>query len=224
MPFRQDEIGITGHAIEARDLTPPRPGSQLVAPSPGEISVYRPPDGIGIRVDGGVYTGATTSTVHQLRPDGGDEKLIAWAATDPRRSTAAACAAPSRAVRGEGDQDVDPLPPGARCAPPPRFVAGKYDTGLITTWTAARAARRTRAARSGAWRSCWRRSPPTAATRSAPSAQRTTRARAAGRRAAGGFGRRNQMRRGSVIYEVVEGKESVRVELHDEAAARTSTT
>ena len=50
----QDEIQFRGHAIECR-VNAEHP--KTFAPSPGLISHYHPPGGLGVRVDSGVYAG-----------------------------------------------------------------------------------------------------------------------------------------------------------------------
>ena len=52
--FRQADIGFTGHAIECR-INAENP--QTFTPSPGRISDYHPPGGLGVRVDSALYTG-----------------------------------------------------------------------------------------------------------------------------------------------------------------------
>ncbi|RIY03725.1 acetyl-CoA carboxylase biotin carboxylase subunit [Aureimonas flava] len=52
----QDEVKFNGHAIECRiNAEDPR----TFAPSPGQISYYHAPGGLGVRVDSGVYQGYT---------------------------------------------------------------------------------------------------------------------------------------------------------------------
>ncbi|WP_182087019.1 acetyl-CoA carboxylase biotin carboxylase subunit [Aureimonas sp. ME7] len=52
----QDEVKFLGHAIECRiNAEDPR----TFAPSPGQISYYHAPGGLGIRIDSGVYQGYT---------------------------------------------------------------------------------------------------------------------------------------------------------------------
>ena len=51
---RQDEITFSGHAIECRiNAENPR----TFRPSPGQITYWHPPGGLGVRVDSGVYQG-----------------------------------------------------------------------------------------------------------------------------------------------------------------------
>lgn len=54
LSLRQDEITFSGHAIECR-INAEHP--QTFRPSPGKISYWHPPGGLGVRVDSGVYQG-----------------------------------------------------------------------------------------------------------------------------------------------------------------------
>jgi acetyl-CoA carboxylase biotin carboxylase subunit len=53
----QSDVVLKGHAIEVR-ICAENPGMNF-APSPGEISLYYPPGGHGIRVDSHIYGGYT---------------------------------------------------------------------------------------------------------------------------------------------------------------------
>ena len=77
MSYRQGEIRFTGHAIEARINAEDHERDFM--PCPGDISVYLPPGGPGIRVDSHAYQG------YKVLPhyDSLISKLIAWAPTRP---------------------------------------------------------------------------------------------------------------------------------------------
>ena len=54
LTFSQDEITFSGHAIECRINAE---NARTFRPSPGKISYWHPPGGLGVRVDSGVYQG-----------------------------------------------------------------------------------------------------------------------------------------------------------------------
>ena len=54
LSFTQKEITFAGHAIECRINAE---NAQTFRPSPGKISYWHPPGGLGVRVDSGVYQG-----------------------------------------------------------------------------------------------------------------------------------------------------------------------
>ncbi len=56
LPFKQSDIKIDGHAIECR-VNAEHPIN--FRPSPGRITYYHPPGGLGVRVDSAVYQGYT---------------------------------------------------------------------------------------------------------------------------------------------------------------------
>jgi acetyl-CoA carboxylase biotin carboxylase subunit len=72
LPFMQEEISFSGHAIECR-LYAEDPENNFF-PSPGKILSRRAPSGPGIRLDDGVFEGFTVSTEYD--PMLG--KLISW--------------------------------------------------------------------------------------------------------------------------------------------------
>ena len=59
LDFAQDDVGLSGHAIEYR-INAENPAADF-APTPGTLSTYDPPGGIGVRVDDGVRQGDAVS-------------------------------------------------------------------------------------------------------------------------------------------------------------------
>ena len=55
--YNQSDVQIQGHAIECR-INAEDPANNFM-PSPGLVTTYDPPGGIGIRLDGYIYTGYT---------------------------------------------------------------------------------------------------------------------------------------------------------------------
>ena len=54
LSFKQEDIVISGHAIECRICAE---NAKTFRPSPGQISYWHPPGGLGVRVDSGAYQG-----------------------------------------------------------------------------------------------------------------------------------------------------------------------
>ncbi len=76
LSFGQDAITFRGHAIECR-INAEDPVRFM--PSPGQITLYHPPGGPGIRVDSHVYTGYTVPPHY----DSMIGKIIAWGEDRP---------------------------------------------------------------------------------------------------------------------------------------------
>jgi pyruvate carboxylase subunit A len=72
LSFTQEEVKPNGWAIECR-INAEDPINRFV-PSPGKLSGYRSPGGIGVRVDSGVYTRFTIPPIY----DPMISKLIVW--------------------------------------------------------------------------------------------------------------------------------------------------
>ncbi|MCL6625744.1 acetyl-CoA carboxylase biotin carboxylase subunit [Alicyclobacillus shizuokensis] len=75
LSIRQDQVRLNGHAIECR-INAEDPYRQFL-PSPGRITEYLAPGGMGVRVDSAVYPGYTVSPHY----DSMIAKLIVWAPT-----------------------------------------------------------------------------------------------------------------------------------------------
>ncbi len=117
----QDEITINGCAIEARIYA--EDPEQGFRPSPGDILVYRPPGGPGVRNDSGVYPGATVP-VHY---DPLISKLITWGRDRPE-----AIGRMKRALREFVVKGIKTSIPFHRVVMDhPKFVSGEYDTSFI---------------------------------------------------------------------------------------------
>jgi len=56
LSITQDDVRLNGHAIECRINAE---NASTFIPSPGKISYFHPPGGLGVRVDSGVYAGYT---------------------------------------------------------------------------------------------------------------------------------------------------------------------
>ena len=116
---RQDELSITGHAMEAR-LYAENPASGFL-PSTGPLEHFRMPT--SVRVDSAVEEGSEVTPFY----DPMIAKLIAH--VDTREAAAAKLATACREV------EVWPVKTNAaflaRCLAEPDFVAGRVDTGFI---------------------------------------------------------------------------------------------
>ncbi|UTP40319.1 ATP-grasp domain-containing protein [Phenylobacterium sp. LH3H17] len=120
LPLSQDQIKLTGHAVEARLYAENPAGGFL--PSIGTLEHFHLPDDL-IRVDTGVEEGGEVSPFY----DPMIAKLIAHAATREGASDllAQACS----------EVEVWPVKTNAgflaRCLDHPDFIAGEVDTGFI---------------------------------------------------------------------------------------------
>jgi acetyl-CoA carboxylase biotin carboxylase subunit len=117
----QQDLRISGHAIEARIYA--EDPDQNFVPSPGEIVVFRPPDGIGVRVDAGVYQGATVTVYY----DPMVAKLVVWGADRREAIDRMRRALSEFVVKGIKTS----IPFHQKVLRHPVFMTGKYDTGFI---------------------------------------------------------------------------------------------
>ncbi|HUJ13951.1 MAG TPA: acetyl-CoA carboxylase biotin carboxylase subunit [Thermoanaerobaculia bacterium] len=121
LTLRQDDLKLSGHAIECR-IYAEDPGRNF-APSPGPIRYINLPQGPGIRNDNGVYSGYTVPVFY----DPMLSKLIAHAA-----SREEAIARMRRALieyQVEGIETTIPF--FTALMSHPDFLSAKFDTGFI---------------------------------------------------------------------------------------------
>ncbi|MCE8025948.1 MULTISPECIES: acetyl-CoA carboxylase biotin carboxylase subunit [Halomonadaceae] len=71
LSIRQEDVKINGHAFECRINAE---DSRTFMPSPGKVTLYHPPGGLGIRMDSHLYTGYTVPPHY----DSLIGKLITW--------------------------------------------------------------------------------------------------------------------------------------------------
>ncbi|WP_306320422.1 MULTISPECIES: biotin carboxylase N-terminal domain-containing protein [unclassified Streptomyces] len=121
LPFTQDDITLTGHAVEAR-LCAEDPARGFL-PSGGTVVALREPEGEGVRVDSGLTEGTEVSSLY-------DPMLAKIIAYGPDRETAL------RRLRAALGRTVTlGVPTNAgylrRLLAHPDVVAGELDTGLV---------------------------------------------------------------------------------------------
>ncbi len=93
LSFTQDDVRLTGHAIECR-INAEDAGMNF-APAPGKLVRYREPSGPGVRVDSGIEEGSEISPLY----DPMVAKLIVWA--EDRE------AATRRMIRALGEFEIE---------------------------------------------------------------------------------------------------------------------
>ncbi len=120
-PLEIDDVEPVGHAIETRIYA--EDSERGFMPSPGVIDVYRPPGGIGVRVDSGVEAGSRVTTHY----DPLLAKLITWG---PDRPTAISRMRGALSEFGIGGIATS-IPFHLRALWDPAFVAGQYTTDFV---------------------------------------------------------------------------------------------
>ena len=124
LSFTQDDIVLTGHAIECRVYAEDPENNFL--PSPGRITRLRLPQGPGVRDDGGVYEGAEVSIYY-------DPMISKFAVYGRDRAEAI-----DRMHRALMEYEVGgiktTLPFFREIMVDSEFIAGNLDTGFITAF------------------------------------------------------------------------------------------
>ncbi len=131
LSFTQDDIRISGHAIECRVYAEDAEANFM--PSPGRITRLRLPHGPGVRDDGGVYEGGEVSIYY--------DPMISKLAVHGRDRAEAV----DRMRRALMEYDVagirTTLPFFRELMDDPEFIAGNLDTGFIPRFNERRAAK-----------------------------------------------------------------------------------
>ncbi|MEM9344096.1 MAG: acetyl-CoA carboxylase biotin carboxylase subunit [Pseudomonadota bacterium] len=123
MEFRQDELQVNGHAIEIRINAEKLPS---FSPSPGTISQYHAPGGLGVRMDSAIYDG------YRIPPyyDSLIGKLIVYGRDRPE--------ALARLNRALGEIIVDgvdtTIPLFNALVQEPDVLSGNYDIHWLEHW------------------------------------------------------------------------------------------
>ena len=126
LSFRQDDVAMTGHAIECR-INAESPDT--FRPSPGVIRVFSMPGGPGIRIDTAAHTDSTITPYY----DSLVAKLIAHG-----RDRSEAIARMQRALEMmviEGIETTVPLQ--CRILEDPDFIAGRLSTAFMDRYSGA---------------------------------------------------------------------------------------
>ena len=113
--YEQSEITFSGHAIECR-ITAEDP--ETFVPTPGKVTVYHAPGGLGVRVDSALYTGCVVPPYY----DSMVAKLIVHARTRPEAIARMRRSLAEFAVVGIKTT----LPLHQRIIEAPDFVRGDY--------------------------------------------------------------------------------------------------
>ncbi|MFL6257670.1 MAG: acetyl-CoA carboxylase biotin carboxylase subunit [Pyrinomonadaceae bacterium] len=130
LSFTQDEVRLTGHAVECRVYA--EDPEQNFMPSPGRITSLRVPAGPCVRDDGGVYEGAEVSIYY----DPMISKLATWGRTREEAIERMRRALDEYTVGGIKTT----LPFFREVMRDEEFVAGRLDTSFISRFNERRAA------------------------------------------------------------------------------------
>ncbi|MFD9946058.1 acetyl/propionyl/methylcrotonyl-CoA carboxylase subunit alpha [Nonomuraea sp. NPDC059023] len=126
LSLTQEQVTLTGAAIECRvNAEDPATGFR---PTPGLLTVFRPPGGPGVRVDSGFAQG------DRVPPDYDSlvAKLVVWAPTRAQAIARADRALAEFAVEGPGVATTVPLLRALLAQP--EFAAGTHTTAFVTDY------------------------------------------------------------------------------------------
>ncbi|MDB5361620.1 MAG: acetyl/propionyl-CoA carboxylase subunit alpha [Rhodospirillales bacterium] len=123
LPLTQADVTLTGHAIEARVYA--EDPIRGFVPSIGRLTRYRPPEGVGVRVDTGVYEGAEITMFY----DPMIAKLVTYGADRTEATHRMAQALDAFVIRGV-NHNIGFL---AAIMGRDRFASGRLSTDFIPT-------------------------------------------------------------------------------------------
>src|SRR5690606_8355388 len=125
MEFRQEDLAVRGHAIEVRLNAEKLPG---FSPSPGRVTQYHAPGGLGVRMDSALYDGYTIPPYY----DSLIGKLIVHGRDRPE--------ALARLKRALGELIVDgidtTIPLFSQLLEDPDIRSGDYNIHWLESWLA----------------------------------------------------------------------------------------
>ncbi|MEE8717687.1 MAG: acetyl-CoA carboxylase biotin carboxylase subunit, partial [Coriobacteriales bacterium] len=119
LPMRQDEVHVTGHAIECRINSETREG----VPSCGKVTMLHVPDGPWVRFDSAMYEGMNVPPYY----DSMLGKLIVYAQTREEAIRKMRSALGELAIEGISDNSELQLD----ILNDPEFLSGTYHTDLM---------------------------------------------------------------------------------------------